>query len=357
MEAIVKVIQVGDVANVARTLTKGLRSSQEVDARLMIMPKPADSVEPDAEGIEVIRTNYRLITHSILLSRLFGKYSDCDIFHAHAMYNVALMLVNKLMVSHFHGDDLLELASGDSFMSRLMVRSMHRTRRILVSTPDLLKCVERLGIDMTKVTFLPNPIETDRFKPNNNSSALGDDDGTVKLFHPTRFQDKKHNDRLLRAYAELQDRYPLSLYLIENKYQSPLHDRMQKMIDELRLRNVHFLPLVPHHQLADYYSAADIVLDQFDLPIMCLVSLEGLSCGKPVVSAFPDDGSYPESPPVYSGYTVEEIKRSLEYLLENRERWEDIGAKGRQWIMNNHDITVVSYRLKSIYQELLENKS
>jgi len=348
-----KVIQVGDIANVARTLTKGLRA-EGVDARLALMPKPAD-VEESQAGVDIIRTPFRTLTQTVLLSRLFGRYWKFDIFHAHAMYNILLGQIGRLNVSHFHGDDLLELASGDSFLGGLMIKAMHRTGHICVSTPNLLEVLAGFGVDLGKVTFLPNPVEADHFRPKDDIQPHGEDEDTVKLFHPTRFQHKKRNDKLFEAYAELQDRYPLSLYLIENKSFSPAHEEMLALIRKLGLKRVNFLPRLPHRQLVDYYNAADIVLDQFGSPAMGLVSLEALACGKPVVSTYPlQSGSYPEKPPVLSGFTVVEIKESISYLVENRVKWTEIGWRGREWILKNHALPVVIARLLEVYRKVLE---
>jgi len=349
-----KVIQVGDVANVGRTLIKGLRA-EGVDAVLVIMPKPGDTDVPEEPGIDIIRRPYRILTHAVLLSRLLGKYRQSDIFHAHALYNIPLMLLNKLTVSHFHGDDLLEVASGDTVFSKLLRRAMRKTKCILVSTPDLPDIVAGLGMPMEKVTFLPNPIDVDHFRPGKANSPFGENDGTIKLFHPTRFQEKKHNERLLYAFKELQTKYPLSLYLIEHKFHSEDQQKIAGLIEELGLKRTFFLPAVAHKNLVSYYNAADIVLDQFDRPIMCLVSLEALACGKPVISGFPENsGSYPEPPPVLRGFTVEDIVRSVTYLVENRDQWEEIGRKGREWIIRNHALPAVVSRLHDIYRKLLE---
>ncbi len=345
-----KVLQVGDVANVARTLTAGLRA-EGMDARLVIMPKPGYQEAPE-DGIDIIRTPFRALTHSLLVGRLFGRYRKREIFHAHALYNIPLMLLGKLIISHFHGDDLLEVASGDTLLGHLLRKAMHKTRRILVSTPDLLECVAGFGIPEEKVTFLPNPIDVDHFSPRDGMEPLGEDN-TVKLFHPTRFQTKKHNERLLYAYRELQDKYPISLYLIKDTRTSPTYGKMVALIKKLGLKRVYFLPPLPHKQMISYYNAADIVLDQFDRPIMCLVSLEAMACGKPVISAFPqDEKNYSQKPPVMKGFTVEQIMESISFLVENRDKWAEIGSKGREWVIQHHSTPRTISQLIGIYEEL-----
>ncbi len=347
-----RIIQVGDVANVGRELIKGLRRRGE-QANLLLMPKPGDN-EPSQEGVEIIRTPLRALTHTILLSKLLGRYRHSEIFHAHALYNILLAGMHRLTVAHFHGDDLLEVASSGSRLGRTLVEAMKRSRRILVSTPDLPPVAASFGIERAKITFLPNPIDTDIFRPLAGGERLPGGENTIKLFHPTRFQDKKHNERLLEALARLQDKYPVSLYLIEQKRGSPLHARMTSMIAELGLRNVIFLPKVPHAQLAGYYNSADIVLDQFDKPINCLVALEAMACGKPVVSGFPDKGdAYPEPPPVLHGFSTGQIEQSLSWLFENRDRWDEIGRNGTAWIAANHAMSVVVPRLIEIYRNAL----
>ncbi|MEA2062841.1 MAG: glycosyltransferase family 4 protein [Gemmatimonadota bacterium] len=347
-----RVIQVGDMAGVALSLTAGLRD-RGVDARLVVMPKRGETAPAPQEGIDVISSPCRLATQAILAGRLLGgKYAGCDIYHAHALYNVPLMLLGKLDVAHFHGDDLLETARGSSPLSHLMRKAMRRTRRILVSTPDLVEAACGLGAKPEKITFLPNPVNVELFSPGEKAAFPGTGQA-VKLFHPTRFQEKKHNERLFLAYRELQDKYPLSLYLVGGQAHSPDAGRMQALIERLELKRVHFLPPAGRKDMAGYYNAADIVLDQFEIA-MGLVSLEAMACGKPVITACYRDGAgYEEKPPVFQVRTVDEIIEAISFLAGNRDHWPEIGNKARRWVEENHSTGQVIPKLMGVYEEVV----
>ena len=118
-----KVVQIGDIAGVALNLTRGLKALG-LEANLLLMPKPGDSFPVDEPCVEVIRSPIRTLTHARLAARLLTHYRDCNIFHAHSLYNIPLMLINRLTVSHFHGSDLRESAAEDSIIGRLLRRSM-----------------------------------------------------------------------------------------------------------------------------------------------------------------------------------------------------------------------------------------
>lgn len=346
-----KVIQIGDIAGVPLNLNRGLRALG-LEANLLVMPKPGDRFPADEPGVEVIRSSLRALTHARLAASLLTRYRDCDIFHAHSLYNIPLMLLNRLTVSHFHGSDLRESAAENSIIGRLLRRSMRHARKIIVSTPDLLNNLKYLGIPAEKSVFLPNPIDVEKFKPGPSPVKLADE-GTIKLFHPARFQKIKGNEKLFYAFRQLQDKYPVSLHLVRDQKYSPELERMLGLIEELRLKRVYFLPPIEHSRIADYYNAADLVMGQFSPYMVELVSLEAAACAKPVVtSLIENDSSYPEFPPFRHAFTEEDIVESITWLIENRSRWEEIGQKNRDWVVRHHALEKISKRLSLIYAEI-----
>jgi len=262
------------------------------------------------------------------------------------------MFLGKLMVSHFHGSDIREVASSDSLFGKLLRRAMRQTKKIIVSTPDLLRNMQQLGIPKDKYLFLPNPIDTERFSPKDTNVTLGDGK-TVRLFNPVRFQKIKHNEKLLYAYRDLQDKYPISLYLIKDDMYSPEYIRIMRLIQELELKRVYYLPRLSPWEMEHYYNAADIILSKFSPYMMDLISLEAMSCAKPLITGLDkDEHSYPETPPVLKGNTVGEISDSIVYLLENKDSWEKIGIRNREWVIRYHSTSSVIERLCSIYSSV-----
>ena len=105
-----KVVQIGDIAGVALNLTRGLKALG-LEANLLLMPKPGNRFPANEPGVEVISSPIRALTHARLAARLLTRYRNYNIFHAHSLYNIALMLLNRLTISHFHGSDLRESAT------------------------------------------------------------------------------------------------------------------------------------------------------------------------------------------------------------------------------------------------------
>jgi hypothetical protein len=84
-----------------------------------------------------------------------------------------------------------------------------------------------------------------------------------------------------------------------------------------------------------------------------LVSLEAAACAKPVVtSLIENDSSYPEFPPFRHAFTVEEIVESITWLIDNRNSWEEIGNKNRDWVVRHHAAEKISERLSLIYAKI-----
>src|SRR5262249_31129580 len=103
-------------------------------------------------------------------------------------------------------------------------------------------------------------------------------------------------------------------------------------------------------RLVHYLQAADIVIDQVVLGSYGTSALEAMSCARPLVmyvdsSRF--EGLFSEPPPVCNATSDEDVARELRALMADARLRDELGAKGRQWVVEHHG-DVIAQRLLEI---------
>lgn len=158
------------------------------------------------------------------------------------------------------------------------------------SPADVEDLVHFYGADRDRTVLVPPGVVHAFFSPGARSGArwaLGFGDGPLVLF-VGRIQPLKGADVAVQAVAEL-GRRDVRLVLVGGPSGEQGEAEMQ------RIRNlaaaaglggqVHFVAPQPHHILATYYRAADVVMVPSRSESFGLVALEAAACGRPVIAA------------------------------------------------------------------------
>jgi glycosyltransferase involved in cell wall biosynthesis len=93
-------------------------------------------------------------------------------------------------------------------------------------------------------------------------------------------------DVVVRAFAEIKRVYPEArLDLVGG---GPLEAEIRGLVDDLKLRDVNFAGVAPHHKIAEFYDRADIFINGSCLDNVPVSILEAFASGTPVVSTAPE---------------------------------------------------------------------
>lgn len=220
----------------------------------------------------------------------------------------------------------------------------------------LVGAANRLGCTLS--ADLPQPIDTNMFAPLAVPVTPKYSD-TLEIFHPTRMilsRDSvlceigrwKGNDILFQGLVETIDKgIDINLTLID-RGSSPDQELALSIIDELDLQS-HVTWLhsgtekgFTWSELAKLYQASDIVVDQFG-GWFGLVSLEGASCGKPVINHVNSevmDAMHPSGHPFVQAETSWEVSEKIA-LCRDPDTRAAIGNASRKWVIANHDRSTV----------------
>lgn len=308
-----------------------------------------------------------------ILPYIFSKSTDYDILHFHSKFGqigfIPKIFQHKDFVLHFHGSDIRDWHSYNVIYKSLLSMSTRYAKKIIVSTPDLLSCLGafllKKGHLHLKALYLPNPIDIHLFRPSNNKRIdLYNGYDYVLLMPSAPSFKKKGHHLMIKALELLILRYVINgkmrLIFIKPKTFSPELEAILSYAQRRRFREmVHVLPRRPKEFMPILYNSSDIVIDQFIIGTLGQISLEALSCSKPVVTYYNHiyDVYYPSPPPVVSVRTPDQIAKAIAYLLEDSSLRKKLGYEGRNWILKTHNAETIVGKLLSIYEEILDDKS
>ncbi|MEM2111089.1 MAG: hypothetical protein QXX08_04330 [Candidatus Bathyarchaeia archaeon] len=233
----------------------------------------------------VFFTTSRLPKVTTLKMAIKLRRMKCDLIHAHFCRSpaYAAYLSGKPYMIHCHGSDIR------GGLSWLQKKCLKKARKVLVSTPDLL---EVLPI----ATWLPNPVDMERFKP------LKEHSGNQILYFPHWYEDIS---RELKKICE-EIGYDLT---IPSAYS------------------------IPYEEMHLFLNEFDIFVDRFSIKSYSKTALEAMACGIPVI-----------------GYE-NTFKNALRKLISQNERRKLVKWQNEH-ILPQHRVEAVTDQLIRIYGEL-----
>jgi D-inositol-3-phosphate glycosyltransferase len=234
-----------------------------------------------------------------MLGQIRGCGRDYEVLHANYWLSgqVAHRLKHELslpMVATFHTLALVKrngFAGAEEAPGRVQGENdiIRCADLILASTLDEAGSLRSLyGADPDRIEVLPPGVDHRAFSPADRDDArarLGHPGGRVLLF-VGRIQPLKGLDLAVQALAEIDDAVLWAVGGPSGADGPAELERVQKLAGDLGVADrLVILPPRPHHELADYYRAADVCLVPSLTESFGLVALEAAACGTPVVAA------------------------------------------------------------------------
>ncbi|SDX16283.1 Glycosyltransferase Family 4 [Marininema mesophilum] len=245
--------------------------------------------------------------------------------------------------------------------------------RILTNSNYLkMKLAQRFPKVESLMEVLPLGVDTKLFPARNTPEALEirnrarkrmgiKKDEKVLLFLG-RLLPQKGLHYLIKSLSTIQEKHPEVRLLIvggsqygkniETPYVRLLHDISHEGLP------ITWVPFVPHNKVPTFYAVADLlVMPSMGEESFGLVNLEGMASGLPVVSV--QTGGIPEV--VDDGVTgvlipgkkpVKEIAEVCNALLDDPERMEELGCRGRERVEKQFTWEQTVERTKELYTQL-----
>jgi glycosyltransferase involved in cell wall biosynthesis len=309
---------------------------------------------------------------------------DADVYEAHAVSGYGFLKalkkqgIKKPFIHTIHGvlaDEFEQNKKNGyvSFRSRIANSYMHKlaqleeetannaTLIVTIGNYSLEKIQKHYGINPSKVRIVPNGVDTEKFKPNENPQAVRKQFGLgnepIVLFVGSLIQ-RKGLPFLVEAAKKIVEKQPDTRFLIVGK--GPLKQQLTASIEAANLSgSFNFLGNVKNEMLPNVYNCADV----FVLPSIQegqgIVLLEAQASGKPVV-AFDIGGVDEAVRNAETGLLVkrgsnEELADALLRLLSDKALIEKMGANGRKFVIENFTWDICAQKMFKVYHEALGN--
>ncbi|MCK4818093.1 glycosyltransferase family 4 protein, partial [bacterium] len=140
---------------------------------------------------------------------------------------------------------------------------------------------KQFKISEEKIVVIPFPVDTAKFKPNDNSDRSIEDDFIIMV---GRITDPRKNIRLLLdSFSIIKKQFPeIELIIIGDNRQS---SQVEKLCDKLGIReSIRFLGTLPNEETIKYFTHAKVSILPSYQEGLGIVVLESMACGTPVVS-------------------------------------------------------------------------
>lgn len=279
---------------------------------------------------------WRILDMRHVVERLNQKYFD--LVHIHWASYGAFGLLSKIpFIVHCHGDDVLR-----PFFRPILKSIFQRAASVICITPDLLTHVQTIRPD---AIFLPASIDTDRFRPVEETRINRAYPWTILLFaclSPIKGLEipTQGIERFARRHPEVR------VQLVDwgpekEKYKQRYGGRFE------------FVPRVAPRLVESLIAPADVVVGQFRSGAIGYSELQAMSCGKAVIASFRCEEAYATPPPLYQATTPEEVDEHLENLYQHPELVREQGQLAREWVIANHNRSMLAPRLEKLYQSIL----
>lgn len=218
-------------------------------------------------------------------------------------------------------------------------------------TPGIVN--EKVNIDVHTI----NPgVHTSLFTPDGKHAATAD--GPTILF-VGRFAPVKNLTLLLDSFENVRHSHPNTTLLMVGD--GPLRSRIEQYANEKDLReNVTFTGYVEHEKLPYYYRAADMFALSSNHESFGMVLIEAMSTGTPIVA--PDVGwisnivTDGKEGRIVDEQTPKHFAAAINELLDYPEIAAQMGQKGREAAVEQHDWQARGEMLKAIFEQMVLNQ-
>lgn len=190
-------------------------------------------------------------------------------------------------------------------------------------------------------------IDVDHFSPQDSSQLRGELNLETKkvIVSVGRLVHRKGQDHLIQSMPEILKQVPDAHLLMVGK--GPYLQHLAKLVAVNKLENhVSFIGRIQYEELPKFLCAGDVFampsrsrLAGLEVEGLGIVYLEASACGLPVVAG--SSGGAPDAVVdgvtgfVVDGTSNQEISQALITLLKDPGRSKEMGAAGRQWIIDN----------------------
>lgn len=278
------------------------------------------------------------------INKIYNEFKF-DIIHSHVILpdgyagmKIAEHYKKPLFVT-VHGADFQKTIFKNKKCKETVKKVINFSEKTIVVSNKLKKIAkEEMGIKNDKIEVIPNGIsEEDIFR--GKSNLLENYKSKEIILSVSNLVKTKGIDFNLKAIKKLEKKHPNLIYLIIGE--GEVRKELRRLMKVLKLEDrVEFLGKLSHKKTMEYISICDI----FSLPswqeAFGVVYIEAMAHGKPVIACkgegpedFIKDG---ETGILVKPKNVDDLAKTLDFLLSNQEESRKIGERAKELVFKNY---------------------
>ncbi|MBA2620612.1 MAG: glycosyltransferase family 4 protein [Acidobacteria bacterium] len=234
-----------------------------------------------APGLQKIKYLRTILTSGKYISDLFVKIPRYDVIHifSASYYSFLLAPTPAVLIARFFGKKtILNYRSGEAAdhlqtWKRTAIPTIRLFDAVVAPSGYLVDVFAGFGL---KSQTIFNFVNTERYRFRERKPLR-------PVFLSNRNFESHYNVACtLRAFALIRKDVPEAQLVVAGD--GPEKDKLHRLAEELKLRNIEFLGAVAPEKMPEVYARADIYLNSPSIDNMPNSIIEAFSCGLPVVS-------------------------------------------------------------------------
>lgn len=327
-----RIIHVNDIAAVGSALVRAM-SALGHDAELVEPWRPRSGLR---RPVKLAALPLRLV--GLIAAAATVRRRKPDVVHVHyARLGIVGPLAGRPFALHVHGSDIRGVERSSPW-GREVAPFLRRARLVYFTTPDLASWTLPFRRD---ATFLPNPIEVDRFRP--RDGGVFDGPELRDLLVGLRLDATKGIDTIVDVLRLLAAKRPTTTITIV-AHGGGLDRALAVAGPATRV-----VPLAHRADLPALIQGHRLALGQFQVGAMGNYELECVASGVPVVMRFDFGSAYPSPPPVVSVATADRAAEEIVRLLDDGAARQRLADEGPGWVAANHGAPLIASRVLADY--------
>ncbi|MFB3889197.1 MAG: glycosyltransferase family 4 protein [Candidatus Bathyarchaeia archaeon] len=275
------------------------------------------------------------------------------------------VLADEHAQAMLRGGMTLKSRLANMFMRQLAQREGEAARNatlvVTISRYSQRKILEHYDVDPKKIRIVPNGVDPERFKPDGDCQTLRQRlhlGGRQMVLFVGRLIPRKGLGYLVEATRQVVKERTETLFVLVGN--GPVRSSLVSEVEKTGLkRNFFFAGDVSEQELPRFYRCADV----FALPSIQegqgIVLLEAQASGKPSVafnvSGVAEAVRNEETALLVKPADAEAFAQALLRLLADRELRERMGAKGREFVVDELSWDATARKMLAVYREALQS--
>lgn len=292
----------------------------------------------------------KILLYGVYLSLVGNKY---DVVISSDFVGWSVWPVNAKRIHMYSGMALTDQIGDENTlrngMLRILTRWSGKGKLIIVKSQKVSSALREVyGLESI---VLPNPLDAEKFHPIQSPSVPEQHElpeGTPIGLFVGRWDDNVKGTDTLRGLIDASS--GIHWLLVIGGGKSP--HGLESMDNYTVVRDV------PHNQMATMYSIADFTVIPSRSEGFCYVAIESLACETPVITC-PD--RIPSLDPIYdraafdsvsvsSPEDIDEYLKSIQGLIDNPDKADELGQHGRELVQEHYLYKVWQKRLIEIIE-------